>query len=127
MNSGLYVSPGCSATACAAATARRLAEPVTKFSKRWRVSTCTWVPTPLACGTGRAQTFEYQLRDAAQRLEDTRTVQCVTSIVRHAAEVDRIRKLAWRQDQIRRQILFVVLDHEWNASRIDVLLREVLV
>jgi hypothetical protein len=34
MKSGLYTAPGASATARAAATARRFAEPTTKLSKR---------------------------------------------------------------------------------------------
>src|SRR5689334_16637249 len=107
MKSGLYAVPGDSATARAAATARRLAEPTTKFSKRNRGSGCT-LPRPRS----RAELPEDELRDAAQRLEDAVAVQRVGGEVGDAPEVERVLELRHAEDEVRRQVLLVVLDHE---------------
>src|SRR4051812_9388734 len=115
MKSGLYVSPGCSATACAAATASRLAEPVTKFSKRYRWSTCM---RRLPSRRGGTEPLEHELRDRTQRLEHAGAVQRIAGVIGHAAEVDGVRELGGRQDEVLGQILLVVLDDERNATGI---------
>src|SRR5438874_1087138 len=124
MNSGLYVRPGCSPTARAAATARRFAEPVTKFSKRCRASTCMRARGSPAAG---AQPAQHELGDAAQRFEHARAVQRVGGEIRHAAKVDRVGQFLGRENEVAWQILLVVLNDEGNGSRIRALLRQVLV
>src|SRR5262245_42528048 len=122
MNSGLYVSPGCSATACAAATARRFAEPVTKFSKRCRASTCI---ATLSASRARAEALQHELRDAAEGFEDARTMQGVAGEIGHAAEVDRVLQLVGGEDQVLGEVLLVVLDHQRDGARIHGLLGEI--
>src|SRR4051812_24739463 len=122
MKSGLYTAPGDSATARAAATASRLAEPTMKLSKRCRGSTCIDnLPR------GRAQALEHQLGDAAQRLEHPGTVQGVSPKFRDTAKVERVVQLRRRENEIARQILLVVLNHQRHRPRLDSLFGEIRV
>src|ERR687896_943752 len=124
MKSGLYTVPGDSATACAAAAARRLAAPTTKLSNRYRPSSATRLPGD---ALRRAQLAEHELGDAPQCLEHPRPVQRVGGVLGHAAEVERVRQLRHRQDQIARQVLLVVLDDERHSARVDPLLGQIRV
>src|ERR1051326_6085896 len=121
MKRGLYTAPGDSATARAAATASRFAEPTMKLSKRCRGSTC------ITLFGRRAQSLEHELGDASQRLEDTGTVQRVGAELGHAAKVQRVVQLRWRENQLTRQILLVVLNNERDDARVDALLGEIRV
>src|SRR5919202_1198332 len=104
MNSGLYAVPGDCATARAAATARPLAGPTTRLSKRKRGSSSV---APMV-GGGRSlggaggrgarrraapgrrapEAAEHQLRHRAERLEDSHAAQRIGAERRDAAEVE---------------------------------------
>src|SRR5207248_3497265 len=120
MKSGLYTAPGDSATARAAATASRLAEPTMKLSKRWRGSTC--MP---GLSHRRAQSLEHELGDTAQRFEHAGPVQCVRAELGDAPEVQRVVQFRGRENEVAREVLFVVLDHERHGARVDALLRQI--
>src|SRR5438067_1440563 len=122
MKSGLYTAPGDSATARAAATARRLAEPRMKLSNRWRGSTCI-----TSLSHRRAQSLEHELGDAAKRLEDARAVQRIGAELRNAAEIQRVVQFGRGENEIAWQILLVVLNDERHGPRVDPLLREIRV
>src|SRR3712207_7732948 len=50
----------------------------------------------------RAQLAEHQLRDSAQRLEHPRPVQRVGGVLRHGAEVQRVRELGHGENEDRK-------------------------
>src|SRR5689334_743632 len=79
-----------------------------------------------AARTG-ADAAEYEIGDAAQRVEYAATVKRVGGELGDAAEVDRVRQVFLQQNQVLRQVLLVVLDHERHATSVDALLRQVVV
>src|SRR3954464_6528400 len=107
MNSGLYTLPGASATARAAATARRLAEPTTKLSKRSLESSCMTASLPRR--PVARQALQHELGDRLECLEHARTMQRVRREFGDAAEVERIRELVRAEYELARQVLLVVL------------------
>src|ERR1019366_2585255 len=111
MKSGLYTAPGDSATARAAATARRLPAPTTRLSNRSRASSCM-----LRAPAAGAQLSQDLLGDRAKRLEDAGPVERVRGERRHTAEVELFVELGNAENEVRWQVLLVVLDHERRRS-----------
>src|ERR671914_907853 len=123
MNNGLYAAPGDWATARAAETARRLAAPTTKVSKRKRGSSGMASAPP---GLGRrGQPLEHELGDPAQRLEHADAVERIRGKIRDAAEVQRFIEIVDRHDHVARKILFVVLQDERHRARVHPVVAEI--
>src|SRR5262249_25865218 len=74
-----------------------------------------------------AESFQHELGDRPQRLEDTRTVQGVGGKLRHAAKIQGVGQLGGRENEIMRQGLLVVLNEQRHRARIDTMLGEVRV
>src|SRR5512141_2646019 len=110
------MAPGDSATARAAATARRLADPTTKLSKRSLGSMCTTLPFRRRADAGAAagggagtgtQPLQHDFGNRTQRLEHAGPVERVRRKIGDASKVQRVGQLRRREDQVSRQVLLV--------------------
>src|SRR5207302_3738661 len=73
----------------------------------------------------RGELLQHQLGNSFQRLEYARAVQRVRAEARHTTEIEGVVQVGGREDQLPRQILFVVLQHQRDRADVDAVLEQV--
>src|SRR5205823_4136063 len=73
----------------------------------------------------RRELLEHQLRNAFERFEYSFAVQGVRAETRQAAEVEGVVQIGGREDQLPRQVLLVVLQHQRDRADVYPVLEQI--
>src|SRR5439155_13828998 len=88
-----------------------------------RTGTSAWARR--SCRAPGREALQHEFRDRLQRLEHAAPVQRVAGETRYAAEIERVVQVRGLKDQLAREVLLVVLQHERQRADVDAQLEQV--